>query len=133
MFLSLNLVKYIYCFYYTGKEKEKLSKLKKCSFKIFVFGYIREKYNNCMQENAAHRQGLSVAAVWHSLQCVWFFSTVTHVQMSDTGVILICFPCRSETSWTKAHFSTQSGIEVQYVPKIFAQTLYSISFWEVIQ
>lgn len=52
-----------------------------------------------------------------------FFSTLTHLQMSDTGVILICFSCRSEMSWTKAHFSIHSAIEDQYVPKIFAQTL----------
>lgn len=52
-----------------------------------------------------------------------FFSTLTHLQMSDTGVILICFSCRSEMSWTKAHFSIHSAMEVQYVPKIFAQTL----------
>lgn len=88
---------------------------------------------NKKEKKALHKGGLAVSAVWHSLQFVWFFSTASHLQMSDTGVILICFSSRSEMSWTKAHFAIHSSIEVQYVSKIFAQTLYLISWWEVIQ
>lgn len=58
------------------------------------------------------------------LKVVCLFSTATHLQTSDTRVMLICFSCRSETSGTKARFSANSGTEVRDVSKVFTQTLY---------
>lgn len=52
------------------------------------------------------------------LKVVCLFSTATHLQMSDTRVMLICFSCRSETSGTKARFSANSGAEVRDVSKV---------------
>lgn len=64
------------------------------------------------------------------LKVVCLFSAATHLQTRDTGVMLICFSCRSETSGTKARFS---AAEVRDVSKAFTQTLYLTSGWELLQ
>lgn len=52
------------------------------------------------------------------LKVVCLYLLATHLQTSDTRVMLICFSCRSETSGTKARFSAHSGAEVQNVSKV---------------
>lgn len=64
------------------------------------------------------------------LKVVCLFSMATHLQTRDTGVMLICFSCRSETSGTKARFS---AAQVRDVYKVFTQTLCLTSGWEVLQ
>lgn len=91
-------------------RKKKIAHAMCCSFKT--------------KKKLRHEDSRCFALFDIPLKVVYLLSTETHLQMIDTGVRLIWFSRRSETSGTKARFLVNSGADVRDVSKVFTETLY---------